>query len=624
MATPPPLREKDRPGRLWRLVCACGRAVNGLRLVVVNLVFLILLSVILAIAWMTLSPVAHHVPDNSVLLLKPEGQLVDQYRRISLQQILTHEYSKQIRLRDLLRVINAAAIDPRITQIVLDPSQMQSTGFASLRELGVALDHFRAHGKRVLAWASSFSQKQYYLAIHADQVLLDPKGELMLTGLSNYHLFYKGLIDKLGVQVHVFRVGKFKSAVEPYLLSQASAASKKADRFWLGGIWNDYLGEVARHRHISVATLREDMDALPVKISSTSGSLAQLALHEHLIDATVTPSQLIAILHKRGVPLGPKGFGIRSVSFKKYMAALPMPGGGSTPGVTVVVAEGDIQRGWRLPGAIGGASTAALIRTAREDKRTRALVLRVNSPGGDVYASEQIRREVALTRAAHIPVVVSMGDVAASGGYWISMNASRIVAEPNTITGSIGIFGLYYSLPQSLAKLGIRSDGVATGTLAGAFDVTRPLSPAVAHLIQAMINKGYHDFISGVARARGQSLSAVAAIAQGRVWTGRQAMQRGLVDRLGGLHTAIIEAAKLAGLPDAGYPVRYQSLPLNRFQRTLGDLGQGVAQVTLQRHSIAFPVLPHQWRRLTLGLNLLRRAEPGKPHIYAYCFCVPH
>jgi protease-4 len=365
------------------------------------------------------------------------------------------------------------------------------------------------------------------------------------------------------------------------------------------------------------------VDGLPDKIAASQGDLARLALDEHLIDGTATRQQLIELLRKQGVPAGKKGFGIREVDLPRYLADLPDRDDVFAPGVAVVVAEGEISGGRRPPGAIGGDSTAALIRAAREDKHTRALVLRVDSPGGEVYAAEQIRREVALTRAAGIPVVVSMGDVAASGGYWISMNANRIVAEPNTITGSIGIFGMYYSVPGTLAKLGIASDGVATGPMAGAFDITRPLDPKVGAVVQAIIDKGYRDFVGSVATARGKSFDAIDAIAQGRVWTGRQAQQRGLVDQLGGLGDAVADAAKLAGL-GAGYPVRYQEAPLSTFERFLLGLRQNAMVVALQGYGVHLPGWLARVDAVAPDLALLGRAEAGRPNVYAYCFCSPH
>ena len=454
-------------------------------------------------------------------------------------------------------------------------------------------------------------------------MLVDPQGGVMITGLANYRLFYKDLLDKLGVQVHLFRVGQFKSAAEPYILDHASPESKEADSYWMGGLWDTYLASVAKRRKLDPATLRHDIDQLPDNIGRTHGNLAQLSLEEHLVDGLATEADVETMMRREGVPAGKQGRGFRAVNLAAYVAQLPDDTDALfKPGVAVVVAEGEIAGGKQPQGEIGGESTAALIRAAREDKKTKALVLRVNSPGGEVYAAEQIRREVELTRKAGIPVIVSMGDVAASGGYWISMNADRIFAEPNTITGSIGIFGMYYSIPDTLAKLGVQSDGVATGPMAGAFDITRPLDPRVGQVIQAIIDKGYHDFVGGVAKARGKDYDAIDAIAQGRVWTGQQALDRGLVDQLGGLDSAIAYAAQQAKLAK-GYPVRYVEQPLGGFEQFVVGLNQSATVRIAQSYGLHLPSWMAELPRAMPELKLLRNARAGRPNVYAYCFCAP-
>ncbi len=603
---------------------AFGRGINLTRLVIINLVFFGLLFVLLLVVAGSIGS-RNVVRQGSVLVIKPQGRLVEQYSADPMQQALARlsgDEANQVQLRDLVGAIDAAAADKRISRILLMPGELQGGGFAALREVGAALDRFRAAGKPVIAWAVNLDQGQYYLAAHADRLLVDPQGGVMITGLANYRLFYKDLLDKLGVDVHLFRVGQFKSAAEPYILDHASAQAKQADSYWMGGLWNTYLDEVAGLRKLDVATLRDDIDGLPQHIASTQGDLAQLAMNEHLIDGMATRAELIAMMRKAGVPAGARGRGFRQVDLSHYVASLPHDSKPLADGVAVVVAEGEIAAGKRPPGSIGGESTAALIRAAREDHRTKALVLRVNSPGGEVFAAEQIRREVQLTRAAGIPVVVSMGDVAASGGYWISMNANRIFAEPNTITGSIGIFGMYYSVPNTLARLGIQSDGVGTGPMAGAFDITRPLDPKVGAVIQAIINKGYDDFVSNVAKARGKSFDAIDAIAQGRVWTGQQALQRGLVDQLGGLGDAVADAARLARL-GKDYPVRYQQPPMGGFERFLSGLSQNASTRLLQSWGVRLPRWFAQLPALSPELQLLRHARAGTPNIYADCLCGP-
>ena len=602
------------------------RGINITRLVIINLVFFaLLLALVLMIVGGLAGNRSGHTQNDSVLVISPKGQLVEQYSVDPLQRAvdgLSGNEPKQVQLRDLVTAIDAAAKDTAITRILLMPDELQSGGFAALREVGAALDRFRAAGKPVIVWAANLDQGQYYLAAHADRVLIDPQGGVIITGLANYRLFYKDLLDKLGVDVHLFRVGQFKSAAEPYILEHASTEAKQADSFWMGGLWDEYLAEVATLRKLDPATLRADIDNLPQNIASTQGDLAQLALNQHLVDGLATRADVIEMMRKSGVPAGEKGHGFRQVSLAHYVASLPARGSAFGSGVAIVVVEGEIAGGEQSAGSVGGESTAALIRAAREDSKTKALVLRVNSPGGEVFAAEQIRREVQLTREAGIPVVVSMGDVAASGGYWVSMNADRIFAQPNTITGSIGIFGLYYTIPDTLAKFGVQSDGVGTGPMAGAFDITRPLDPKVGVVIQAIINKGYHDFVGNVAKARGKNYDAIDAIAQGRVWTGQQALDRGLIDQLGSLRDAVSDAASLAKL-GKDYPVRYQEIPLGGFARFLVGLNQSASMHVMQSWGVRLPSWVAQLSTLTPELQLLRSAKAGVPNVYADCLCSP-
>lgn len=618
----------SRPHGFWAFLRVFGRGLNMVRLVILNVVFFTLLFLLslLVLGVMAGRHAGAAIESDTVLVIKPEGRLVEQFSVAPLQRVLaglSGNEPKEVQLRDLIGAIDAAAKDKRITRILLLPDQLQASGFAALREVGAALDRFRATGKPVIAWGVNLDQGQYYLAAHADRLLVDPQGGVMITGLANYRLFYKDLLDKLGVQVHLFRVGQFKSAAEPYILDHASPESKEADSYWMGGLWDGYIDTVAGLRKIKPGELRDDINQLPERIESTHGDLAQLALDEHLVDGLATEADVQAMMRREGVPAGDKGDGFRAVGLARYAAQRPQDGGQLfAPGVSIVVAEGEISGGKQPQGSIGGESTAALIRAARQDKKTKALVLRVNSPGGEVFAAEQIRREVELTRKAGIPVVVSMGDVAASGGYWISMNANRIFAEPNTITGSIGIFGMYYSIPDTLAKLGVQSDGVATGPMAGAFDITRPLDPRVGTVIQAMINRGYHDFVGGVAKARGKDYDAIDAIAQGRVWTGKQALDRGLVDQLGGLDAAVAYAAKQARL-GKDYPVRYVEQPLGGFEHFLVGLNQSAAVRVAQSYGLHLPSWIGQLPEAMPELKLLKTAKAGRPNVYAYCFCTP-
>ena len=613
---------KQRNGFLG-FIRVLWRGINITRQAILNLIFFgLLLIIILAAARRPLP-----LQDKTVLVIEPRGQIVEQYSIDPAQRVLARlsgERMQQVQLRDLLTVLRHAAGDPRISAVLLDTSDLQ-TGtwtFATLRQLGHAIEQFRASGKPVIAWASGYDQGQYYLAMHANRVLLDPQGGVLFTGLDSYQPYFKDLLDKLGVDVHLFRVGQFKSAAEPFLLNGPSPAAQEADRYWLGGLWNQWLDAVAKARKLSPAQVKSDVDNLPAGVAAAGGDLAKLALDEHFVDALATRAQLIHELRAYAAP-GQDGHGFRAVSFGDYLARVQRERriDDNRPEIAVVVAEGDIISGPQKPGTIGGAETARLIRQAREDKDVKAIVLRVNSPGGAVYPAELIRREVQLTRAAGKPVVASMGNVAASGGYWISMDADQIVAEPDTITGSIGIFGLYFNIPQTLAKVGIHTGGVTTTPWAGAFDMTRPLDPQVGAAIQQIIDKGYLDFVGGVAKARGKSFDAINAIAQGRVWTGRQAYERGLVDKLGGIDTAIALAAQDARL-GKDYQVRYvepRIKPFDRFLMSLGD--SALASIALD-HGITVPRWLAAFAPRAAGpLQLLQSARPGKVNVYAYCFC---
>lgn len=600
---------------------ALGRGINIARLVIINVVFFGILFLILGLLFRG----PPKVGSDTVLLLKPTGMLVEQYSVDPAYRAFARAAGEpvgQVRVRDLVSAIDHAAGDARIESILLDPSELQFGGMGALEDVGAALDRFRATGKPVIAWGTNLGQMQYLLAVHANEVYLDPAGSVSITGLSDYRSYFKGLLDKLGITAHLFRVGQYKSAAEPFILDAPSQAALAADQYWMGGMWNTWLAEVGKLRHIDPTTLDGEIDSLPTEIPAMQGNIAALAFKFHWVDGLATREDIVRMMQKRGVATD-NGTGFRAVDLDHYLPQTFDPGFGK-PQVAVIVAEGDIVPGRQSAGQIGGESTAALIRGARADRNVRAIVLRVDSPGGEAFAAEQIRREVVLAERAGKPVIASMGDLAASGGYWISMNASRIFAEPDTITGSIGIFGLYFTASDGLAKLGINTAGQGTTPLAGAFDVRRPLDPALGAMIQASIDRGYRQFVGNVAKARDKSFADIDAIAQGRVWTGEQALKRGLVDQMGGLQDAIAYAAKDARL-GSNYAVRYiepPSSPLERFLEGAGDSATARVLASLGMH------VPKAWLaavpELVPALSMLQHAQPGKPDTYAYCFCRIH
>jgi protease-4 len=626
------MNEIRQRGPIARFFVGLWDAMNFTRRLVFNLLFFGLLLIVLAA--IASGDTAKPLLDRTTLVIAPEGKLVEQYSTDAASRAFAKmfgdEGAGEVQLRDLLRAIDAAKDDKRVERVLLRVDRMSFSGYASIREVAAALAKLRASGKQIVAFGESFDQGQYLLAAQANEVYLDPMGGLLLEGLGRYRQYYReGLQDKLGVDVHLFRVGEYKSAAEPYILDAASPASKEADLFWMNDNWQRYLGDIARVRKLTPQQLAAGIDTLPQGIEAAGGDLAKYALQQKLVDGLKTEEEVDDLLADRGVADADADDGFREVAFDGYLKHIDrgLEAVDERPAVAVVVAEGEIAGGKQPPGSIGGESTAELLRAARDDDKVKALVLRVDSPGGEVFASEQIRREVAALKDAGKPVVVSMGDLAASGGYWISMNADRIYADPSTITGSIGIFGLIPTIPRTLEKIGVHTDGVGTTKFAGAFDITRPLDPQVGEVIQSVIDKGYRDFTGRVAQARGRSVDEIDAIARGRVWSGAQAKERGLVDQFGGLDDALADAASRAKLGKKGdYQVRYIEKTATPFERFFTKFAQNrVAGALLRDSSLAHALLARALPQSEQDLRFLDAAlKPGRGapvKALAYCFC---
>jgi protease-4 len=565
-----------RPGPIRRVFGGIWTTLNFTRQLVFNLLFLLVLFLVLAA--IIGRPGAEPVQEKTALVVNLGGTMVEQFTSAPLDRVInqaTGQATREIQLRDAIRVIKAAKDDDNIDRIVLMTDGFNVAGFAALRDLAAALREFRASGKQIVAYGTYMEQKQFYLAAQADEVYLDPQGGVVIEGFGRYRLYYReGLQDKLGVDVHLFKVGEFKSAAEPYVLDGSSPEAREADLYWMTDIWNRFVGDIAEARGVEPAAMEAMIQNFAERVSAAGGDLGQLAVDEKLVDGLKTSQELRAMLIERGAE-DEENKTFRQVGFDAYLAKLKVSDMGvdSRPQVAVVVAQGEITDGEQAPGTVGGESTSALLRQAREDENVKAVLLRVDSPGGGVFPSEQIRREVELIKAAGKPVVVSMANVAASGGYWISMNADSIYADESTITGSIGIFGLFMTAPRVLDKIGVTSDGVGTAPLAGAFDPTRALDPNVGVLIQAVIDKGYDEFTGKVAAARGSTPAEIDVHARGRVWSGSQAKDRGLVDELGGFEDALAATVSLAKLEDGKYGVTYVEKPLTPFERFVTNLG---------------------------------------------------
>jgi protease IV len=563
-------------GRFWRLL-------DGTRRLLLNLLFLALIA---ALVWAIATRAPAPLKDKTVLVLQLRGPVVEQFsgswRDTALGRV-RGQAAQQVQLRDVLDVLDAAAKDPQITQALLMLDDFQGAGLATLREISVALQSFKAAGKPVVAWGSRYDQRQYHVASAASEVLLHPMGLVYLEGYGRYRNYYRDALDRLGVTVNLIRVGTYKSFGEPFVENGPSPASIEAESLLNNGLWTSYTEAVEQARKLAPGSVMRGIDELPQRLAAAGGDAARLALEARLVDALKTRDELRQMLIERG-ERDDKLKSFRQVSFDDYLRRLKPKRDGDA--VAVVVAEGEIGDGEAPPGRIGGLSTAALIRKAREDEQVKALVLRVDSPGGSAFGAELIRRELELTRAAGKPVVVSMGDLAASGGYWVATAADEVIADAATITGSIGVFTLLPTAEKTLDKLGVHTGGVTTTWLGAAYDPRRAIDPRFAALVQSSVDHTYAEFIAKVATARKSTPAQIDAVAQGRVWTGAQALQRGLVDRLGSYGDALRAAAlrgKLPGAERGDYRVTYLEREPGRLQQVLDLLGDSVS-AGLARH----------------------------------------
>jgi protease-4 len=617
----------DRPSVLVRL----GRGIDGLRRFLVNVLFFgILLA--LAVAALRGRP---KVPDGAALVVKPRGTIVEQLSAADpVERLLTQSAgvgaaTSETLLKDLLDALRAARDDKRIKALHLDLNDMAGAGMTKLRDLRAAIADFKKSGKKVVAYGDDYLQSQYYLAAQADEVYLHPEGAVVLHGVGRWRNFYKEGLDRLGVEVHVFRVGEYKSAVEPYLRNDMSPEAKEMARETYGDIWRDYLADVAAARKLTPEDLTAWIEAMPDRLRAAGGDAAKAVLDAKLVDKLAPRDEVRQrLIELVGEDKEKKSF--RQIGVQAYLQARGGDRTGSTgkgKAVAVVVAKGDILDGDQPAGTIGGDSTARLLRQARENDEVKAVVLRVDSGGGSAFASEIIRRECELVRKAGKPLVVSMGSVAASGGYWIATSSDEIWAAPETVTGSIGIFGLFPTIDKPLAKyLGVHTDGVGTTRFTDALRPDRPLDPAVADIAQQYIENGYRDFLSRVAEARKMTAEQVDRIARGRIWSGEDAKGLGLVDQLGGLDRAIESAAQRAKI-EKGYRVWYVEKEKSLRERIMGMLAAEALDAAVAAGWVGEPspsaaALSLAGPLRELRADVERLARWNDPHgVYAHCLC---
>ncbi len=604
----------------WIFV-SIGKVINFSRLLILNLIFFGLIAILLVALTSDNTP---DVPDGVALKLNLTGVLVeerkatDPFAEVSNKLLgQDDEKFREIPLTDVVHAIRFAKEDKRITALVLELEGLLGGGMNKLEEIAQAIETFKQSGKPVYAYGRFYSQGQYFLASHADKIMMNPEGAVLLQGLGVYRLYFKDALDKLAVTPHIFKVGTYKSFVEPYTRNDMSDTTKAANLNWLNQLWDGYKEQVALQRGISANDVFPSLAVFKQRLEAVQGDQAAYALNNGLVDE-LKPDLAIRSTLMDELGANARHTDYRNISFDAYIHAIPQvfseqQNGGAN--VAVIFASGQILDGRQPAGAIGGDTLSQLLERARLDNSVRSVVLRLDTPGGSAFASEQIRQQVLALKEAGKTVVVSMSSTTASGGYWIAAAADQIIAAPSTLTGSIGIFGMFATFENALSKLGIRSDGVGTTALTG-INVTRPLPDYMSDIIQLSIEHGYNQFIKVVAEGRGMSIEEVEKVAQGRVWTGRDAKRLGLVDEIGYFDSALGRAASLAGLDSYGVKV-FRPLLSTQEQLLAQILGSG-AKVLGQSPLASSPSLQKLVRSLQHEVDVLTRFNDPKG-MYAYC-----
>ncbi|TOD64465.1 signal peptide peptidase SppA [Vibrio parahaemolyticus] len=529
------------------------KSITFIRLALANLIFLLMIAVFY-FAFTYTGEGRPVIEKESALVMNLSGPIVEQRRYVNPMDsvagsLLGNEMPKENVLFDIVDTIRYAKDDAKVSGLVLALRDLPETNLTKLRYIAKALNEFKASGKPVYAVGDFYNQSQYYLASYADKVYMAPDGGVLIKGYSAYSMYYKTLLEKLDVSTHVFRVGTYKSAIEPFIRDDMSDAAKESATRWVTQLWSAFVDDVTTNRNINAKVLNPTMEELLTEMKSVDGDLAQLAVKMGLVDELATRQDIRTLFAKEFGSDGKDSY--NAISYYDYLATIRPDYTLANHDIAVVVASGAIMDGQQPRGTVGGDTVASLLRQARNDEKVKAVVLRVDSPGGSAFASEVIRNEVEALKKAGKPVVVSMSSLAASGGYWISMSADRIVAQPTTLTGSIGIFSVITTFEKGFSKLGINTDGVGTSPFSGD-GITTGLSEGASQAFQLGIEHGYKRFISLVGSNRDMTVEEVDKVAQGRVWTGQDALSFGLVDQMGDFDDAVELAAKLANVTDYG------------------------------------------------------------------------
>ncbi len=591
-----------------------GHGLTRARIILSNLFFFAFLLLLFLLLFA--GPKAPEVPDRGALVLNPKGAVVDQRSPVDpIQQWLAPQaVLAETELTELLDAIDHAREDERIPMLVLDLDDLSFLSLSHAASVGEALREFRAAGKQVVAYGSFYDQQPYLMASYADAVYMHPLGQILLPGFTIKQLYFKDLLDRLNVNVHVFRAGRYKEFVEPYTRTSMSAEAREANLELVNALWDRFGSTVMSNRRMDEEAFTRYTQSLPDLLTATKGDMARLAVEYHLVDELLTPDQARARIADAVGP-GENG-GFSGIGFREYLKAVNGPARAEGKrDVGVIIAEGPVVMGDNVRGVIAAEQMIQLIREARQDDRIRALVVRLNTPGGSSFASELIRQELELTQLVGKPVVVSMGPVAASGGYWISATADEILAEPTTLTGSIGVFGIVPTLEESLGAMGIDSDGVETTPLSPLTPFTA-MNEATARVLQQSTENVYQRFVNLVARGRDLAPERVDEIAQGRVWVGARALELGLVDSLGGLDAAVERAAELAELEDFG--IRRLERPLTPGEMLIRQLTGTASLHSLSQWLGDAPALSPLVRQAGAAWRFLTSLNDPR-HSYAVC-----
>ncbi len=587
-AVPPPLPPppsvtpvSTKPGtswlsKLWRVIKAVFGFVFGVLDVLRKSLHFLLLLLLFALLVAAVNPGSPVIPQKAALVLAPQGRLVEELSGTPFDRALARasgESNGEVLLRDVVAAIDAAAVDSHIRALVIDPSGLDGGGLTKLQELSVAIARFRQSGKPVYAYGQYFDQAQYHLAAQADQIWLDPLGAVAIDGYADYRMFYKGTLEKLAVDVNVFRAGSHKSYGDMFTRETMSPEEKADAIAWLGDLWNLYQGDIEPRRKLAKAALQTQAEQLASRLETMHGSMAALALKDKLVDRLATweefENELISVVGE-----DEEYHTFNSMDLMDYLRVVRSgevfipDAGDSSRRVAVIVASGEIVDGEAPGGTVGGDTLAAALRDARFDDDVQAVVLRIDSPGGSMLASEVVRREVVALKQAGKPVVASFSSVAASGGYYIAAAADEIVALPATITGSIGVFAIIPTFEHTLGKVGVTIDGVGTTPLAGSMTLERTLPDDAKRVLQMGVDDAYHRFVTIVADGRHRKYTEIDAIAQGKVWSGADAKDIGLVDTLGDVDVAIKAAARRAKMAE-GYRIDYREPGLGWAERVV-------------------------------------------------------